>query len=227
MSDMTRRAFVTLLGSAAIWPFAALAEKSDGVRRVGVIMGFAESDGEWQTYLSTFRRTLQDLGWTDGRNIRFDYRFTGDSEERMRSTAEEIVGLAPDVILTATNSAVSATLNATRSIPIVFTWVSDPVGSGFVTNLPHQEGKITGFHNFEPAIGGKWTSVSEPDRTRAAPGRCRACSGSHSECSLFARNRSRCPSNGIGSDPGRNPATPPTSSEWFPLWSDSKAAASS
>ena len=156
MSDMMRRAFVTLLGSAAIWPFAALAEKSDGVRRVGVIMGFAESDEVWQTYLATFRRTLQDLGWTDGRNIRFDYRFTGDSEERMRSTAEEIVGLAPDVILTSTNSAVSATLNATRSIPIVFTWVSDPVGSGFVTNLPHPGGKITGFHNFEPAIGGKW-----------------------------------------------------------------------
>jgi putative ABC transport system substrate-binding protein len=135
MSDMMRRTFVTLLGSAAIWPFAALAEKSYGVRRVGVIMGFAESDEVWQTYLATFRRTLQDLGWTDGRNIRFDYGFTGDSEERMRSTAEEIVGLAPDVILTSTNSAVSATLNATRSIPIVFTWVSDPVGSGFVDQV--------------------------------------------------------------------------------------------
>jgi putative tryptophan/tyrosine transport system substrate-binding protein len=156
MSDMVRRAFVTLLGGAAIWPFAALAEKRDGVRRVGVIMGFAESDEVWQTYLETFRRALQDLGWTDGRNIRFDYRFTGDSEERMRGMAEEIVGLAPDVILVSTNSAVSAILNATRSIPIVFTWVSDPVGSGFVTNLPHPGGKITGFHNFEPAIGGKW-----------------------------------------------------------------------
>jgi putative tryptophan/tyrosine transport system substrate-binding protein len=156
MSDMVRRAFVTLLGGAAIWPFAALAEKSDGVRRVGVIMGFAESDEVWQTYLATFRRALQDLGWTDGRNIRFDYRFTGDSEERMRSLAEEIVGLAPDVILVSTNSVVSAILNATRSIPIVFTWVSDPVASGFVTNLPHPGGKITGFHNFEPAIGGKW-----------------------------------------------------------------------
>jgi putative tryptophan/tyrosine transport system substrate-binding protein len=156
MSDMVRRAFITLLGGAAIWPFAALAEKSDGVRRVGVIMGFAESDEVWQTYLATFRRALQDLGWTDGRNIRFDYRFTGDSEERMRSLAEEIVGLAPDVILVSTNSVVSAILNATRSIPIVFTWVSDPVASGFVTNLPHPGGKITGFHNFEPAIGGKW-----------------------------------------------------------------------
>jgi putative tryptophan/tyrosine transport system substrate-binding protein len=153
---MKRREFITLAGAATAWPLAALAEKSDGIKRVGVIMGFAEGDEVWQTYIATFRRTLQDLGWIDGRNIRFDYRFTGDSEERMHSIAEEIVGLAPDVILTSTNSVVSATLKATRSIPIVFTWVSDPVGSGFVTNLPHPGGKITGFHNFEPAIGGKW-----------------------------------------------------------------------
>jgi putative tryptophan/tyrosine transport system substrate-binding protein len=156
MSDVVRRTFVTLLGGAAIWPLGALAEKSDGVRRVGVIMGFAESDEVWQIYLANFRRALQDLGWTDGRNIRFDYRFTGDSDERMRSMAKEIVGPAPDVILASTNSVVSATLNATHSIPIVFIWVSDPVGSGFVSNLPHPGGKITGFHNFEPAIGGKW-----------------------------------------------------------------------
>src|ERR1700747_2947346 len=153
---MRRRIFITILGSAAIWPFAARAQKSDGVRRVGVIMGFAENDEVWQAYLATFRRALQDLGWTEGRNISFDYRFTGDSEERMRGMADEIVGLAPDVILVSTNSAASALLNATRSIPIVFTWVSDPIGSGFVTNLPHPGGKITGFHNFEPAIGGKW-----------------------------------------------------------------------
>jgi putative ABC transport system substrate-binding protein len=119
-------------------------------------MGFAENDEVWQSYLSTFRQALQNLGWTEGRNIRFDYRFSGESEERMRRMAEEIVGLAPDVILASTNSVVSAMLNATRSIPVVFTWVSDPVRSGFVTNLPHPGGKITGFHNFEPAIGGKW-----------------------------------------------------------------------
>ena len=153
---MRRRVFITVLGSAAIWPFAARAQKSDGVKRVGVIMGFAENDEVWQAYLSTFRHALQNLGWTEGRNIRFDHRFSGESEERMRRMAEEIVGLAPDVILASTNSVVSATLNATRSIPIVFTWVSDPVRSGFVTNLPHPGGKITGFHNFEPAIGGKW-----------------------------------------------------------------------
>jgi ABC-type uncharacterized transport system substrate-binding protein len=160
---MNRRAVISLLGGATapglLWPFPARAEKSDAVRRVGVIMGFAEDDEVWQTYLATFRQGLQDLGWTEGRNIRFDNRFAGESEERMRSMAEEIVGLAPDVILVATNSVVSATLKATRSIPIVFTWVSDPVGSGFVSNLPRPGGNITGFHNFEPAIGGKWLAL--------------------------------------------------------------------
>jgi putative ABC transport system substrate-binding protein len=155
---MRRREFITLVGGAATWPLAARAEKNDGVRRVGVIMGFAENDEVWQAYLASFRQGLQELGWTDGRNIRFDYRFTGDSEERMRAMAEEVVGLTPDVIFVSTNSVVSATLKATRSIPIVFTWVSDPVGSGFVSNLPRPGGNITGFHNFEPAIGGKWVA---------------------------------------------------------------------
>src|SRR5260221_8153217 len=155
MSNMVRREVIVLVGSAATWPLAAHAQKSDQVRRVGVIMGFAENDEVWQAYLANFRQGLQEFGWTDGRNIRFDYRFTGDSEELMRSMAEEVAGLQPDVILVSTNSVVSATLKATRSIPIVFTWVSDPVGSGFVTNLPHPGGNITGFHNFEPAIGGE------------------------------------------------------------------------
>src|SRR5262249_49301218 len=154
MPDLMRRALVTFLGGAGICPFAALAQKNDAVRRVGVIMGFAENDEVWQSYLASFRQGLQELGWTDGRNIRFDYRFTGDSEQRMRAMAEEVIALQPDVILVSTNSVVSATLKATRSIPIVFTWVSDPVGSGFVANLPHPGGNVTGFHNFEPAIGG-------------------------------------------------------------------------
>jgi len=163
---MRRRVFITLFGSAAVWPFVARAQKSDGMRRVGVIMGFAENDEVWQAYLSTFRQALQNLGWTEGRNIRFDYRFTGESEELMHRGTGEIVGLAPDVILAATNSVVSATLNATRTIPVVFIWVSDPVRSGFVTNLPHPGGKITGFHNFEPAISGKWLAYL----TQIAPG---------------------------------------------------------
>jgi ABC-type uncharacterized transport system substrate-binding protein len=156
MPEMVRRAFVTLLSGAAVWPLAALAQKSDGVRRIGVIMGFAEDDAVWQAYLATFRQALQELGWTDGRNIHFDYRFSGESEELMRRMAEEIVGLKPDVILAATNSVVSQALNVTHSVPVVFTWVSDPVRSGFVPNLHHPGGKVTGFHNFEPAIGGKW-----------------------------------------------------------------------
>ena len=109
---MRRRVFISLLGSAAIWPFAARAQKSDGLRRVGVIMGFAENDEVWQAYLSTFRQALENLGWTEGRNIRFDFRFSGESEEQMRRMAEEIVRLAPDVILASTNSVVSA--NAER-----------------------------------------------------------------------------------------------------------------
>ncbi len=174
MSDQflyRRRQFITLLGGAATWPLAARAEKNDGVRRVGVIMGCAENDEVWQAYLASFRQGLQELGWTDGRNIRFDYRVTGDSEERMRAMAEEVVGLTPDVIFVSTNSVVSATLKATRSVPIVFTWVSDPVGSGFVTNLPRPGGNITGFHNFEPAIGGKWVAFLKqiaPDLRRVA-----------------------------------------------------------
>jgi putative ABC transport system substrate-binding protein len=168
---MHRREFITILGgAAATWPLAVRAEKN-GVRRVGVIMGFAENDEVWQAYLASFRQGLQELGWTDGRNIRFDYRFTGDSEERMRAMAEEVVGLAPDVILVSTNSVFSATVKATRSIPIVFTWVSDPVGSGFVANLPRPGGSITGFHNFEPAIGGKWLAFLKqiaPDLRRVA-----------------------------------------------------------
>ena len=170
--SLKRRTFITLIGgAAAARPLAARAEKNDGVRRVSVIMGFAENDEVWQAYLVSFRQGLQELGWTDGRNIRFDYRFTGDSEERMRNMAEEVVGLKPDVILVSTNSVVSATLKATRSIPIVFTWVSDPVGSGFVANLPHPGGNITGFHNFEPAIGGKWVAFLKqiaPDLRRVA-----------------------------------------------------------
>src|SRR5512132_1816042 len=125
MSNMMRRAFIALLGGAAVCPFTARAEKNGAVKRVGAIMGFAENDEVWQAYLSNFKQGLQELGWTDGRNIRFDYRFTGDSEERMRAMAEEVVALQPDVILVSTNSVVSATLKATHSIPIVFTWVSD------------------------------------------------------------------------------------------------------
>ena len=135
---MKRREFIALLGSAtAIWPLAVRAQPSDRARRIGVLMGFAENDEVWQVYLTAFRQRLQALGWTAGRNVQIDYRFTGESTERMRIAAKELVAAAPDVIFVSTNPAVSALMQSTRSIPIVFTWVSDSVGSGFVASLAH------------------------------------------------------------------------------------------
>jgi putative ABC transport system substrate-binding protein len=157
---MKRREFTTILGSAtALWPLAAHAQQNDRVRRIGVLMGFAENDEVWQTYLATFKRRLQDFGWTEGRNVRIDTRFTGENNERIRVAAEESIAGAPDVIFVSTNPVVTAVMRATPSIPIVFTWVSDSVGSGFVTTLAHPGGRMTGFHNFEPAFGGKWLQV--------------------------------------------------------------------
>ena len=157
---MRRRKFLGVLGGvAAAWPLVASAQQPDRVRRIGVLMGFAENDEVWQAYLTAFKQRLQDLGWTDGRNVRFDIRFTGESTERTRIAAAELVALAPDVIFVITNPVVSALTQATRTIPIVFTWVSDSVGSGYVASLAHPGGNVTGFHNFEPAMGGKWLGV--------------------------------------------------------------------
>jgi putative ABC transport system substrate-binding protein len=168
---MRRREFITLFGgAAAAWPLAARAQQSDRVRRIGVLMGFSEEDEVWQTYLATFRQRLQDLGWTEGRKVRFDYRFTGEDTERIRIAAEELVTLAPDAILVTANPAVSALMKATRTIPIVFTWVSDSIGSGFVASLARPGGHVTGFHNFEPAVGAKWLGILK----EIAPGVVRA-----------------------------------------------------
>jgi len=157
---MRRRKFLGVLGGvAAAWPLVASAQQPDRVRRIGVLMGFAENDEVWQAYLTAFKQRLQDLDWTDGRNVRFDIRFTGESTERTRIAAAELVALAPDVIFVTTNPVVSALTQATRTIPIVFTWVSDSVGSGYVASLAHPGGNVTGFHNFEPAMGGKWLGV--------------------------------------------------------------------
>jgi putative tryptophan/tyrosine transport system substrate-binding protein len=157
---MNRRKVIALLGCAtAILTLAAQAQQSDRLRRIGVLMGFAENDEVWQTYLAAFKQRLQDLGWIDGRNVRIDYRLTGENTERIRIAAKELVALAPDVILVSGNPAVSTLMQSTHTIPIVFTWVSDAVGSGFVASLAHPGGNVTGFHNFEPALGGKWLEV--------------------------------------------------------------------
>jgi putative ABC transport system substrate-binding protein len=157
---MKRREFITLLGgTAAIWPLAARGQRSDRVRRIGVLLAFAESDEVWQAYLAAFRQRLENLGWTEGRNIRIDYRFTGENTERIRIGARELVANAPDVIFVSTNPALSALMRATNTIPIVFTWVSDSVGSGFVASLARPGKNVTGFHNYEPELGGKWLEV--------------------------------------------------------------------
>jgi putative tryptophan/tyrosine transport system substrate-binding protein len=171
MSGMRRREFVSLLGSAAAWPIAARAQQQERMRRLGVLMGFAERDEVWQSYLTSFKGALQELGWTEDRNLRIYYRWPGENTERTRMAAEELVALAPDLLFVTTNPALSAAMQATRNIPIVFTWVSDSVGSGFVASLAHPGGNVTGFHNFEPSMGGKWLEVLRevaPDVRRVA-----------------------------------------------------------
>jgi putative ABC transport system substrate-binding protein len=132
---------------------------------------FSETDAETQALVAAFKQRFQELGWIDGRNVRFDYRYTDGNPERTRSAAVELVGLGPDVILAYANPAVSSLVQVTRTIPIVFTQASDPVGSGFVSNLARPGGNITGFHSFEPSIGGKWLEILKqiaPSVQRAA-----------------------------------------------------------
>jgi putative ABC transport system substrate-binding protein len=127
-----RREFITLLGgAAAAWPLVAQAQQSERVRRVGMLIGYAEQDQQVQARIGTFEQALQELGWTSGRNVQFTYRWERGDAERMRIYAAELIGLAPDVILTATTSALAAARRETRTLPIVFVNVPDPVGSGF------------------------------------------------------------------------------------------------
>jgi len=152
---MRRRDFIKTIGAAATWPLAARAQQSEGVRRIVVLMGTA-NDADAQARAVALRQGLQVLGWTIGRNIKIDYSFADGDAERMRVYAKEAVASMPDLILAQTNAALQAIRDATRSQPIVFLQVSDPVGGGFVESLAHPGGNITGFTNFEPEVGGKW-----------------------------------------------------------------------
>jgi putative tryptophan/tyrosine transport system substrate-binding protein len=152
-----RREFITLLGGAAAWPLAARAQQAEGVRRIGLLMAFAESDPEGQTFAAAFREGLQKLGWTEGRNIRIDARWAaGDAMQRL---AKELVALQHDLILSPTTPTTAALLQQTRTIPIIFVNVTDPIGSGFVANLSRPGGNITGFITMEPTIAGKWLEL--------------------------------------------------------------------
>jgi ABC-type uncharacterized transport system substrate-binding protein len=158
---MRRREFVTLLGSVAVvWPLAARAQQTGRLRRVGVLIPYPDDrESLAKDFLSALRQRLHELGWDEGRNIRFDYRFTGQVPERMRAGTEELITLAPDIIVVYANPAAVIVRKATQTIPVVFVVVSDPVGAGLITNLARPGGNITGFQNFETAIGGKWLQV--------------------------------------------------------------------
>jgi putative ABC transport system substrate-binding protein len=157
---MKRRAFIMLLGGAAAgWPLAVRAQQPGSIRRIGVLMGWAESDPEAKADLAAFVQGLAQLGWADGRNVRIDYRWANGDVDRMRTFAKELAELRPDVILANTTPATVALQRETRTIPIVFVIVSDPVGAGLVASLARPGGNITGFINIEASLGGKWLEL--------------------------------------------------------------------
>ena len=168
---MQRRDFVTLLGGAAVWPRAARAQRPERIRRIGVLMPLAASDPEGQTRIAAFAQGLKELGWIIGRNVGIDIRWSGGDAAETRKFAAELVALAPDVILAASSPTVGALQQATRTVPIVFVGVTDPVGGSFVESLARPGGNATGFMLSEYSISGKWLELLKemaPGVTRAA-----------------------------------------------------------
>jgi ABC-type uncharacterized transport system substrate-binding protein len=161
MLDMRRRDFITLVsGTAAAWPLAARAQQPDRVRRIGVLMGYTESDPDARAWYAAFREALQRIGWTEGRNAQIDTRWAApDDVESMRYFAKEIVALQPNVILSSTTPPTNALLQQTHTIPIVFAIVADPIGSGFVASFARPGGNVTGFIFTEPTMAGKWLEL--------------------------------------------------------------------
>ena len=153
--QLKRRQFITLLGGTAAWPLVARAQQGERMRRIGVLMNRAADNSEGQARLAAFQKALQQLGWNDGRNVRIDIRWAGTDVERERRHAAELVTLAPDLILAGGSSSVAAVQQASRTVPIVFAGVGDPVGAGFVDSLARPGGNATGFMAFEYSLGGK------------------------------------------------------------------------
>src|SRR5215467_9082239 len=158
MLDMRRREFISLLGGAAAWPLAARAQQAERVRRIGLLMGAAD-DREGKARVTALKQGLQELGWTDGRNIQIETRFAGADGDRIRAQAAELVALTPDVIVGQTTPVMRALRHATSSIPIVVAAVNDPVEQGFVSSLAHPGGNITGFTFIDFQIVGKWLEM--------------------------------------------------------------------
>src|SRR5262245_38226905 len=168
---MRRREVIRLLGGVAAWPLAASAQQTERMRRIGVLMSTPADDKEGQARINVFVQRLRELGWIDGRNMRMDTRWAAGNVDRSREYATELVALMPDVILASGGSVVGHLLQATRTVPIVFTQTPDPVGAGFVNNLARPRGNATGFANFDYSIGGKWLELLKqiaPGVTRVA-----------------------------------------------------------
>jgi ABC-type uncharacterized transport system substrate-binding protein len=169
---MRRRDFIGLIGSAAAaWPLGVRAEQADHVRRIGLLNALAQDNPQAQAWEGAFRNRLTQLGWIDGRNVRVDYRWGAANVDRLQSSAVELVGLKPDVLIAITTPATAALHAQTRSIPIVFVAVSDPIGSGFVRSLANPGGNITGFIDIEASLSGKWLELMRaiaPRVTRVA-----------------------------------------------------------
>jgi putative ABC transport system substrate-binding protein len=158
---MRRRDLIALVAGSGVvaWPFFARAQQADRVRRIGVLMSLAESDPQAQTRVAAFRDGLQTLGWGEGHNIQTDVRWAMSDAALMQRFAEELVALRPNLILSHNTPTTASLLQQTRTIPIVFVVVSDPVGSGFVTSFPRPGGNTTGFTNIEPTMAGKWPEL--------------------------------------------------------------------
>jgi putative ABC transport system substrate-binding protein len=168
---MRRREFITLLGGAAAWPLAARAQQPERMRRIGVLMSLAPDDPDGRARNVAFLQGLQQLGWTDGRNVQIDHRWGGGDADSLRKYAAELVALAPDALLASGTVTVTPLLQVTRTIPIVFVQVADPVGAGFVDSLAKPGRNATGFTLFEYGISGKWLELLKeiaPRVTRAA-----------------------------------------------------------
>ena len=172
---MNRRAFISLLGGAAVaWPLGARAQQAEHIRRTAVLTGF-NADVEAQSRIAAFQQELEKLGWSEGRNIIIESRFGGGDSGRVRTYAAELLRMAPDVILAETTLVMLELRQATRTVPIVFVNVADPIERGFVSNLARPEGNITGFTNIDHATTGKWLEVHHAARRRGGLAACRTC----------------------------------------------------
>jgi putative ABC transport system substrate-binding protein len=155
----SRREFITLLGGAAVWPLAARAQVGERMRRIGLMMGSAETDLEAQQRVKVFQHALNGLGWIEGRNVRIEYRWTAANPDRTQAYAAELVGMTPDLIVAHSTPVVKTLQQLTRAIPIIFVSVSDPIGDGIAASLPDPGGNITGFTNIEGPISSKWLEL--------------------------------------------------------------------